>query len=229
MSHEAYKTALSYQGVSRLYRRNLLRFFLHLTAIFFSVYCDSSHTKTLDMTGSGLNPTDPPIGGKNGGFASLDLQDEDQKDFLIFYKEGIKSAILQIEAGIIQNKDLIILIIYSMHADWRTGRCRLTIARLSEMLGHKKETLYPSIRRLKNAAMLVPIRDGRTGEKLYIVNPFFMKAGSGKSRGYLIKTYADAIEANCSSPDEAEAFRLQVERASLNDPTFEEIEAELEG
>ena len=43
---------------------------------------------------------------------------------------------------------------------------------------------------------MVPIKDSRTGERLYIISPFLLKVGSGRSRGFLLKTYYDAINKN---------------------------------
>jgi hypothetical protein len=121
---------------------------------------------------------------------------EDSTKFLGFYIDGLSSLIADITAGKLQSRDLVVLIIHVIHSDWRTGRCRLTISKLSEILERKPVTLYPSIKRLKACKLLVPIKDSRTGEKLYIVSPHLLKIGSAQARGFLLKTYYEAIKSN---------------------------------
>ena len=124
------------------------------------------------------------------------LEDGKESDFILLYEAGLSTLIEKIAANELQHKDLTVMVIHIIHSDWRTGRCRLTLQRVAEILGHQVKTLYPSIRRLKDQNLLVPIKDSRTGEKLHIISPFLLKAGSGKARGFLLKTYYDAINKN---------------------------------
>ena len=124
------------------------------------------------------------------------LDDDKELGFMLLYEAGLSTLIEKIAANELQHKDLTVLMIHVIHSDWRTGRCRLTTQRVAEILGHQVKTLYPSIRRLKDQNLLVPIKDSRTGEKLHIISPFLLKVGSGKARGFLLKTYYDAINRN---------------------------------
>jgi hypothetical protein len=124
------------------------------------------------------------------------LEDGKESGFMLLYEAGFSTLVEKIATNELQHKDLTILMIHVIHSDWRTGRCRLTLQRVAEILGHQVKTLYPSIRRLKDQNLLVPIKDSRTGEKLYIISPFLLKVGSGKARGFLLKTYYDAINKN---------------------------------
>jgi hypothetical protein len=151
--------------------------------------------------------------------SGLDLDDENR--FLSLQVGGLRSLISDISANKLQNKDFVVLMIYIIHSDWRTGRCRLTTQRVAEILGHKQKTLYPSIRRLKERYLLVPITDPRTGEKLYILSPFLLKAGSGQARGFLLNTYFNAIEGN--KPSTLPSPDLDPDGNDLGDPgTFDE-------
>jgi len=134
----------------------------------------------------------------------IEAAEEEENKFLILCTSGAKDLIAAIKAKKLQAKDLMVLLVYSYHADWRTGRCRLTVEGLAELLDQRKPTLYPSVRRLRECNLLVPARDPRTKEKYYIINPYFLKAGSGKARGLLIKAFNEAISAN--KPEEAEIF-----------------------
>lgn len=126
---------------------------------------------------------------------------DDSTKFLSLYVDGLLSLISDITEGSIQSRDLVVLIIHIIHSDWRTGRCRLTVKRVSEMLNRKPVTLYPSIKRLKTSGLMVPIKDSRTGEKLYIISPHLLKIGSAQARGFLLKTYYEAIKNNQPQAD----------------------------
>jgi len=128
--------------------------------------------------------------------ADSTLKDDKESDFMLLYEAGLSTLVEKIATSKLQHKDLTVLVIHVIHSDWRTGRCRLTLQKVAEILGHQVKTLYPSIRRLKDQNLLVPIKDSRTGEKLYIISPFLLKVGSGKARGFLLKTYYDAINKN---------------------------------
>lgn len=124
------------------------------------------------------------------------LDDDKQPNFTLLYEAGLSDLVSRVAGNKLQNKDLTILIIYIIHSDWRTGRCRLTLQKVGEILGRQVKTLYASLKRLKSQNLLVPIRDSRTGESLYIISPFLLKVGSGKARGFLLRTYYDAINSN---------------------------------
>lgn len=163
---------------------------------------------------------------QNGLAYRLDPEDsgldaDDENRFLSLQVGGLRNLISDISANRLQNKDFVVLMIYIIHSDWRTGRCRLTTQRVAEILGHKQKTLYPSVRRLKERYLLVPITDARTGEKLYILSPFLLKAGSGQVRGFLLKTYFNAIEKN--RPSTLPSPDLDPDGDDLENPrTFDE-------
>lgn len=138
---------------------------------------------------------------QNAPAESLDLEDSTSKDssadrFLSLYPDELLRVISQITPGNLISRDFTILMIYLVHSDWRTGRCRLTAKKVGEILGHKIQTVQPCIKRLVKRDLIVPVEDPKTGEKLYIISPFLLKVGSGQSRGFLLKTYYDAINKN---------------------------------
>ena len=146
-----------------------------------------------DKNGSTVYQNDP---GEELDLEDSSLQDDETSLFSVLYYDGMMRVAELVASKDLQNRDVVILMIYLAAADWRTGRCRLTTQRVAEILGHQVKTWYPSIRRLKDQNLLVPIKDSRTGEKLHIISPFLLKVGSGKARGFLLKTYYDAINRN---------------------------------
>lgn len=161
-----------------------------------TVYWCATHAKQLAMTGFCAKDTDSRVFDGSSDPFSLIFHDDEESGYFVLFKKGIEAVIFQTATKTLQHKDFTILMIYIIYADWRNGRCRLTTARIAEMIGHKIETIYPSIRRLKKACLLVPVKDSRTGEKLHLLNPFLLKAGSGRVRGAMIKAFNDALKAN---------------------------------
>ena len=162
----------------------------------------TTHPKPLGMTQFSENGTTVYQNGSD--LEDSTLNNDKESDFMSLYGSGLSTLVLKIASNELQNKDLTVLLIHLIHSDWRTGRCRLTTQKVAEILGHQVKTLYPSIRRLKDQNLLVPIKDSRTGERLHIISPFLLKAGSGRARGFLLKTYYDAINRN--QPDTLETI-----------------------
>ena len=169
-------------------------------------YLHTIHPRPTGMTRFSENGTTVY---QNAPAESLDLEDSTLKDgssdrFLSLYPDELLGVISHITAKNLINRDFIILMVYVIHADWRTGRCRLTVKKVGEILGHKVQTVQPCIKRLVKQNLIVPIEDPKTGEKLYIISPSLLKVGSGQSRGFLLKTYYDAINRN--QPDTLETI-----------------------
>jgi hypothetical protein len=101
-----------------------------------------------------------------------------------------------VTVGALHPKDLTVLFTYLRFLEWRTGRVRCSLDKLAEILERKKSTLYSSIKRLKENKVIVPTIDKMTGERVLIINPRLVRASGGRSRGYAIKNYNDAVEYN---------------------------------
>lgn len=151
-------------------------------------------------------------------FKTLMSHDDDTDGYFTIYKKGVEFILFLIAAGELQNRDFSILMVFIIHSDWRTGRCKLTVEKLSEVIGCKKATLYPSIRRLKKTLLIVPARDERSGQKLYILSPYVFRGGSGKVRGYMLKVYDKAIQANEGNPDGHSLIVDDIEEGGEKDP-----------
>lgn len=97
------------------------------------------------------------------------------------------------QARVIHHRDLTVFWTFVSMMDWRTGRCRLTCARLSEELGINVNTIYLSVKRLRDASLILPYTEKRGGTKIYLVNPYIVNCGQGKQRGLVLKTFMEAL------------------------------------
>lgn len=97
----------------------------------------------------------------------------------------------------IQPRDVCVLLAYVSFTDQRTGRCRVTAEKIAGKLGIPTSNVYPAVKRLRDAQLLVRGIDKRTGEKIHLVNPYLFSGGSLQQRGFMIKIYNEAID-SCS-------------------------------
>ena len=99
----------------------------------------------------------------------------------------------------LQPRDLLFAAVMVSRIEWRSGRCRTTVARAAEILKIHKTQALSSMRRLKSFNLIVPAVDTQTGEKYHIVNPWLICMGSPRLVGYMRKLFMDAIQDNHSS------------------------------
>jgi hypothetical protein len=127
----------------------------------------------------------------------------DQQDQSKFFRIGsydLDVLILLIYARKLQNADFVVLFTFISLTDWRTGRCRARVSRVAELLGRKPSSVSLSVKRLKERRLMVPFTDKRTGEKLHFIHPNLLICGSGKQRGFLLRSFTEAIENNRPTP-----------------------------
>ena len=123
----------------------------------------------------------PPSGRNQQKFAKLHLDELDSLFLLLSFKN-------------IRSIDVCVLLAYVSFTDQRTGRCRVVAEKIADKLGIKQSNVYLSAKRLREAQLLVRTTDKRTGEIIHIVNPYLFSGGSLQQRGFMIKTYAEAIQ-----------------------------------
>lgn len=126
-------------------------------------------------------PSGAPSHGKNRQkFVKMHLDELDNLFLLLSFKN-------------IRSIDVCVLLAYASFTDPRTGRCRAVAEKIANKLSIKQSNVYLSVKRLREAQLLVRITDKRTGEIIHLVNPYLFSGGSLQQRGLMIKTYAEAI------------------------------------
>lgn len=99
----------------------------------------------------------------------------------------------------IQYRDISVLLLLVAQTDWRDGKCRLTCQRVAELMDWSPGQVAHSFRRLKSVDLIVPLIDRATGTKIHIFNPRLVLHGTGKRRGYLIKSYKEVLNEKTAS------------------------------
>lgn len=119
--------------------------------------------------------------------------DRDDKFVKLFFNE-LDIVFAQLRFKNIQPRDCVVLLAHVSLTDHRTGRCRATAERISELLDVQPSNVYISVKRLREAQLMVRSVDKRTGEKIYLINPYLFSGGTPKQRGLQLKTYMEAIQ-----------------------------------
>lgn len=96
----------------------------------------------------------------------------------------------------IEHRDLAVFLAYVSLTEPRSGRCRATALKVAEDLNVTPSTVHRSLKRLREANLIVRYLDKRTGERVLLINPYLLSAGSPQQRGLLIKSYSEAMQEN---------------------------------
>lgn len=113
----------------------------------------------------------------------------------ISIEEALKLAKLAKDKTI-ESRDILVIFAMMSMTDWRDGKCRATSQGIADALTWDLTQVSKSMMRLKKAFIIVPVKEGKTKQKVHLFNPRLLIYGTGKRRGYLIKKYTEAIYAN---------------------------------
>lgn len=92
----------------------------------------------------------------------------------------------------VSGRDIIVLLTCLHFTNWKTGKCKVTTKKLSEVLDTAQPNIRGSLRRLKACNLIVNAED-RDGTPYMIPHPKLFECASGKARGLLLKGYYSAI------------------------------------
>ena len=129
-----------------------------------------------------------------------DLEEEDSNQrqyndrFVKLYLDEIPKLLLLLQFKNILSRDLVVLLAMVRLCEIRSGRCRAPAKKIAEDLQMNLNTVFLSIKRLREAQLIVKAYDKRTGEVMYLINPYLFSGCSGKQQGFQIKTYLEAIQ-----------------------------------
>jgi hypothetical protein len=121
---------------------------------------------------------------------------QDQPKFFRLGSYDLEILIQLVAKRMLLHSDIVVLFAFISLTDWRSGRCRARLAKVGELLNKPVSTISVSVKRLKDHGLMVPFIDKRTGEKLHIIHPGLLICGSGKQRGFLVKSFMEAVNEN---------------------------------
>ena len=144
--------------------------------------------------------------GSEHSWRKSDLEDS----FISLYDTGVENLFRLLASGTLHPKDISVLLAFIYFTNWKTGRCKCTIDAVGKKLGRSRSNLYQSIKRLKQAGLMVTVKFEATGERVNLMSPYLLRVGGPRSRGYVKTLYDKAIS------DKPEANTLDVEDETLD-------------
>lgn len=114
--------------------------------------------------------------------------------FIKLHLSGFTKLFDLIATKKLNNRDVMVLLVMVSKMELRSNRTRIRASKIAEMLNANVNSVYLSIKRLRDERLIARACDKRTGEIVYMVTPYIFSGGSPKQRGFKIINYNDAIQ-----------------------------------
>jgi hypothetical protein len=126
----------------------------------------------------------------------MKARDDDSEGFvMMFTEETAISVIGGMRHKRLQPRDLAVLMALMTEMNWRNGKVEITQRALAEQLGIQETNCSTSIRRLQSQRLVARMRDPRSGNTYFLINPRLVAVGGPQRRGFLLQQFDEAIGA----------------------------------
>ena len=121
------------------------------------------------------------------------MQSNGFENFVMLHQEEFANVFGLISERRLELRDMAVYVGLISEMNWRTGRVRLTARALARKLNVKDSVCVMSLGRLKKELLVVRVREKRSGDVYFLLNPHFASVGGVKRRGYLQSQFEEAI------------------------------------
>tara|TARA_B100001094_G_scaffold109282_1_gene105203 strand:- start:776 stop:1150 length:375 start_codon:yes stop_codon:yes gene_type:complete len=121
------------------------------------------------------------------------MQSNGFENFVMLHQEEFENVFGLISERRLELRDMAVYVGLISEMNWRTGRVRLTARALAKKLNVKDSVCVMSLGRLKKELLVVRVREKRSGDVYFLLNPHFASVGGVKRRGYLQSQFEEAI------------------------------------
>jgi|TARA_R100001443_G_C3322035_1_gene170288 hypothetical protein len=121
------------------------------------------------------------------------MQSNGFENFVMLHQEEFENVFGLISERRLELRDMAVYVGLISEMNWRTGRVRLTARALARKLNVKDSVCVMSLGRLKKELLVVRVREKRSGDVYFLLNPHFASVGGVKRRGYLQSQFEEAI------------------------------------
>jgi predicted transcriptional regulator len=121
------------------------------------------------------------------------MQSNGFENFVMLHQEEFENVFGLISERRLELRDMAVYVGLISEMNWRTGRVRLTARALAKKLNIKDSVCVMSLGRLKKELLVVRVREKRSGDVYFLLNPHFASVGGVKRRGYLQSQFEEAI------------------------------------
>ena len=121
------------------------------------------------------------------------MQSNGFENFVMLHQEEFENVFGLISERRLELRDMAVYVGLISEMNWRTGRVKLTARALARKLNVKDSVCVMSLGRLKKELLVVRVREKRSGDVYFLLNPHFASVGGVKRRGYLQSQFEEAI------------------------------------
>lgn len=123
----------------------------------------------------------------------MQCRENGYENFVMFHQEEFENVFGLISERRLELRDMAVYVGLISEMNWRTGKVKLTARALAKKLNIKDSVCVMSLGRLKKELLIVRVREKRSGDVYFLMNPHFASVGGVKRRGYLQSQFEEAI------------------------------------
>ena len=123
----------------------------------------------------------------------MQCRENGYENFVMFHQEEFENVFSMISERRLELRDMAVYVGLVSEMNWRTGRVSVTARALAKKLNIKDSVCVMSLGRLKRELLVVRVREKRSGNCYFLMNPHFASVGGVKRRGYLQSQFEEAI------------------------------------
>lgn len=122
-------------------------------------------------------------------------RDDDSEGFVMIFTEEISISVLgALRDKLLQHRDLSVLVALMAEVNWRNGKAEISQRVLARQLGIQEPHCSVSVRRLQSQRLVARMRDPRSGNTYFLINPRLVTVGGPQRRGLLLKQFDEAVD-----------------------------------
>ncbi len=118
----------------------------------------------------------------------------DSEDFLMLFTEEMEGIMVGLRDRKIELRDMAILVGLMSEMSWRSGKIRMTAGALAKKIGINVAACCNGIKRLQQELIVVRVKEKRTGEVYFLINPYIACAGGSQKRSLIMKQFRQAMD-----------------------------------
>ncbi len=110
------------------------------------------------------------------------------------YQMELQKAMSLVQERRLELRDMAVFMGLMSEMNWRSGKVRITAKALSKKLGISFPVCVSSISRLRKELLVVRVKEERSGELYFLLNPYVASVGGVQRKGYLWKQFVDVVD-----------------------------------
>lgn len=119
---------------------------------------------------------------------------DDDVKFVKAHHEQMERCLDLVADRKLELRDMAVLLALMAYSSWRTGKIRVTAAKLAERLRMQEPHVISSLSRLRKQLLLTRGVDPHDGTDFYLLNPYLVSVGPPQTRGRMWKVFQEASE-----------------------------------